>query len=354
MDEKSKNSTPVSKESEQPFHIKYRPKSFDEFLGNEPMVKSLKSLLEKKDCPHTYLFTGPSGTGKTTLARIVAKELGCHDIEFFELDTANTRGIDTIREVIESSLYVPTMGKVKVYLFDEAHQITGAAAEALLKLAEEPPRYVYLIFCTTRPEELLDTLKNRCEPFALNPLDGNTMNALILRVLGEEKAELSPKISQLLIKASGGIPRAAQMLLPKIIHSDENEQESILLSEAKGAILKERIIELCRNLLSEPSKGEQNARWEEIREILNKLDSPPEIIRGLIRENMAEALLNVTREDLRRRVNEIIGYFSSGGKDFDKVRLIEICHRVIFESREKGKQSQAKRRRKTSEATIQW
>ncbi|NWG04952.1 MAG: AAA family ATPase [Syntrophaceae bacterium] len=352
MDEKNNNSTSVSKESNQPFHIKYRPKNFDEFLGNEETIESLKSFLARENRPHTYLFTGPSGTGKTTLGRIIAKELGCHHIELYEMNTADTRGIDPIRQVIEFSRYVPTMGKCKVFLFDEAHGLTSDAQEALLKLAEEPLRYVYLIFCTTKPEELRDTLKNRCQTFSLNPLDEKTMKVLILRVLDQEKAELSPGDLESLIKSSDGIPRAAQMLLHKIITLDKGERERILLSEAKRATLKERIIELCRIFLSEPVRAEQNAKWEEIQEILKDPYSPPEIIRGLIRENMAEALLNVTREDLRGRVNEIIGYFSSGGKDFDKLRLVEVCHRVIFGIREKGKQSQVKGRTKTSASTT--
>jgi len=334
-DNKKRNSTLASKESEQPFHNKYRPKSFDEFLGNEPMVKSLKSLLEKKGHPHTYLFIGPSGTGKTTLARIIDKELGCHDIEFFELDTANTRGIDTIREVIESSLYVPTMGKVKVYLF-EAHQITGAAAEALLKLAEKPPRYVYLIFCTTNPEDMLGTLKNRCQIFSLNPLDEDTMRALVLHVLQEEKAELSPEILELLIKASDGIPRAALMLLQKIISLDKGEQERVLLDASLEVTSRDGIRDLCRILVSEPSRTEQNTNWEDIRKILNRLNSPAEEIRKVIMEYMADFLLQATSEAEREKAIRIIDDFSKGSRNFDKASLVKICYQATHEFEDEG------------------
>jgi DNA polymerase III gamma/tau subunit len=335
-DNKKRNSTLASKESEQPFHIKYRPKSFEEFLGNEPMVKSLKSLLEKKGHPHTYLFIGPSGTGKTTLARIIDKELGCHNTEFFELDTANTRGIDTIREVIESSLYVPTMGKVKVYLFDEAHQITGAAAEALLKLAEKPPRYVYLIFCTTNPEDMLGTLKNRCQIFSLNPLDEDTMRALVLHVLQEEKAELSPEILELLIKASDGIPRAALMLLQKIISLDKGEQERVLLDASPEVTSRDGIRDLCGILVRESSRTEQNTNWEDIRKILNRLNSPAEEIRKVIMEYMADFLLQATSEAEREKAIRIIDDFSKGSRNFDKASLVKICYQATHEFEDEG------------------
>lgn len=334
MEEKNTKS-----DSEQPFHIKYRPKNFDEFLGNESEVKNLKILLEMKDRPHTFLFRGPSGTGKTTLARIVAKELGCHPAEFYELNAADTRGIDTIREVIDHSHFVPTLGKVKVYLFDEAHALTDPAKQALLKLAEEPPRGVYLIFCTTEPEELPVILKKRCQTFILNPLDEDTMRVLIVRVLDQEKAELSPEIFQLLIKASDGIPRTAQMLLQRIINLDKGEQEKRLLSGTKEVIPKDRIIDLCRIWMRESSRTERNPNWEEISEILKGLNSSAEEIRREIMEYMAEVLLDATREDIRGRAIKIMGYFPGEARDFDKPRLIEACYRATCEVEGKGQGS---------------
>jgi DNA polymerase-3 subunit gamma/tau len=336
MNEKNNNSNQVSKESNLAFHIKYRPKSFDEFLGNEGTIESLKSLLTQKGHPHTYLFIGPSGTGKTTLARIIDKELGCHDTEFFELDTANTRGIDTIREVIESSLYVPTMGKVKVYLFDEAHQITGAAAEALLKFAEEPLRYVYLFFCTTKPENLLGTLKKRCQSYSLNPLDEDTIKALIVRVLDQEGAELSPETLELLIKASDGIPRAALMLLQKIISLDKGEQERVLLDASPEVTSRDGIRDLCGILVSEPSRTEQNTNWEDIRKILNRLNSPAEEIRKVIMEYMADFLLQATSEAEREKAIRIIDDFSKGSRNFDKASLVKICYQITHEFEDEG------------------
>jgi DNA polymerase-3 subunit gamma/tau len=328
MEEKNKNSTPESEESQNPFHIKYRPESFDRFLGNESAVKSIKRLLGRRDRPHTYLLVGPSGCGKTTLARIIAKDLGCIDTEIYEINASNNRGIDTIRQLIEHSLYEPLFGDVKVILFDEAHGLTLPAQEALLKHAEDTPRHVYIIFCTTSPEKLSVTLKNRCQTYFLTRLDNDTLKSLIDQVLKEEKAELSPKTYELLLKAADGSPRNALILLQKIINLSEDEQERILLSGTEEVIPRDRIIELCRILIRESPGASQKANWEDIREILKKLNSSAEEIRKLIMEYMGEVILDAPGEDIRQRAMRIIGYFSNGLRDFNKPQLIRACYQA--------------------------
>jgi DNA polymerase-3 subunit gamma/tau len=335
MNEKNNNLTSVSKESNLPFHNKYRPKNFDEFLGNEPMIEILKSFLEKKDPPHTYLFTGPSGTGKTTLARIIAKELGCSDNEFYEMNTANTRGIDTVRDVIDSSQFLPMMGKYKVFLFDEVHGLTLDAQEALLKFTEEPPRYVYLILCTTKPEDLEDTLKNRCQSFALNLLDEDTIKALIDHALREEKAELTTKIMQRLIKASEGIPRKALMLLHKIIGLDKDKQERVLLDASQEVTSRDGIKDLCRILVRESSRTDHNNDWEDIKEILKKLNSPAEEIRKVIMKYMTDFLLYATSEAEEKKAIRIIDDLKKS-RNFDKASLVTICYQAAPESEDEG------------------
>jgi len=332
-DNKNRNSTLAPKEPEQPFHIKYRPKSFDEFLGNEETIKSLKSFLTQKGHPRTYLFTGPSGTGKTTLGRIIVKELGVYQNEIFEINASNNRGIETMREIEKFSSHFP-FGNVMLFMFDEVHGLTGDAQRALLKLAEEPPRYVYVVLCTTNPEKLLDKLKNRCQSYALNPLDEDTMNTLILRVLGEEKAELTPEIMQMLIKASEGIPRKALMLLERIIYLAKDEQERELLDASQEVASRDGIRDLCRILVSESLRTDHNNDWEDIKEILKELNSPIEEIRKVIMENMASFLLYATSEAEKEKALRIMDDFSKGSRNFDKPTLVRICFRATHESKD--------------------
>src|SRR4030042_5507662 len=236
-------------EKENGFHLELRPKTFDEVRGNVATVKVLKEMLSRPTKPHSYLLYGPTGCGKTTIARLIAKELGCHSSELYEMNTANTRGIDSIREVIEFSHYVPTMGKVKVFLFDEARQITGVAAEALLKILEDTPPYVYIILATTNPEKLLATVKGRCERFQVHRLKDHEMMNFILDVIEKKGIVLaSDKIIERVHTIADGCPRAALLLLEKICNAENEDEANKALDDSSGS--KEDMMEICKFLLT--------------------------------------------------------------------------------------------------------
>ncbi len=137
---------------------KYRPKTFDEVLGQDHIVDVLKGAVKAGRIGHAYLFSGPRGTGKTSVARILAREIGCHEHDLMEIDAASNRGIDDIRSLRESVYTVPLRGACKVYIIDEAHMITKDAANAFLKTLEEPPKHVVFILATTEPQKLLETI----------------------------------------------------------------------------------------------------------------------------------------------------------------------------------------------------
>lgn len=133
---------------------KYRPKSFDEVLGQSHIVDILKSAVRAGRVSHAYLFAGPRGTGKTSVARILAGEIGCVDIDLIEIDAASSRGIDEIRALREAVHFAPLRGPVKVYIIDEVHMLTKEAVNALLKTLEEPPKHVIFVLATTELEKV--------------------------------------------------------------------------------------------------------------------------------------------------------------------------------------------------------
>ena len=145
--------------------VKYRPKRLADFLGNTETVQALRALMEREEMPHTILFTGPSGTGKTTLARIVARRLQCSEHDLQELNTADFRGIDTIRDVVRNMALCPMSGSCRVWILDEVHQLSKDAQHALLKALEDTPKHVYFLLATTDPAKLLPTIRTRCVTF---------------------------------------------------------------------------------------------------------------------------------------------------------------------------------------------
>jgi len=166
---------------------KYRPQTFDDVVGQEPVVRTLRNAIANDQLRQAYLFAGPRGTGKTSMARILAKSVNCAQgptttpdntchacvaisngtsLDVVEMDAASQRGIDDIREIRERVVLQPVEGRYKVYILDEAHQLTDAAWNALLKLIEEPPPHLLFVFCTTELQKVIPTVRSRCQTFS--------------------------------------------------------------------------------------------------------------------------------------------------------------------------------------------
>lgn len=295
------------------FHLKYRPDSFDTYMGNEEIVDSVKKIIYKKDKPHCYLFFGNKGCGKTTLARIVAKELNCNDI--MEINSGNNRGIDTARSIIENIQLKPLSGGNKVYILDEVHRTTREFQEAMLKPLEDTPKHVFFILCTTDPEKIIKTVQDRCFKFELQKLTYKEMSRLLQKIVISEKGKVSPVVIKEIIKNSES-NRQALIKLEQVINiEDEEKAKNIITTFANED---SSVLDLCRILL-------QSGKWQDVQKILKTMDinkNNIESIRQAILIYMMSVILNNTQiNDNSIKANIIIDnletpFFDSGKAGF--------------------------------------
>lgn len=213
---------------------KYRPKSFDEVLGQDHIVGILKNAVKLGRISHAYLFSGPRGTGKTSAARILAKEAGCSDIDLTEIDAASSRGIDEIRALREAVHFVPLQGKVKVYIIDEVHMLTKEAFNALLKTLEEPPKHVIFILATTELDKVPETIVSRCQNFSFHKIPESVLRASAINIAREEGFEIDDEAAGLIALSSDGSFRDSQGMLDQLFSlGDRNRDKKIIGKEAR-------------------------------------------------------------------------------------------------------------------------
>jgi len=258
-------------------HLKYRPADLDEVIGNGDVVEVLHKQLKgdtKQPLPRSLLFHGPTGCGKTTLARIVAKELGAKGSDVREVDSADFRGIETIREMRKQSTYKPLEGPCRVWILDEVHRLTGDAQSALLKALEDTPDHIYYILCTTDPQKLLPTIRGRCEQFQVAPLSDKEMKKLIRKVVKYEDETLPKEVYDQVVQDSQGHPRNALQILAKALSVEEDKRLEVAKQAAET---QSKTIELCRAL----TNGEP---WKKIANILNGLkgEDPEQVRRAVL------------------------------------------------------------------------
>ncbi len=272
--------TPAARDAAAPksLYRKYRPQSFDadELYGQEHIVNTLRNAIALDRIAHAYLFCGPRGTGKTTTARLLAKAVNCQDPEpqnrpcnqcesciaintgattdVIEIDAASNRGIDDIRDLRERVKYAPSQLTTKFYIIDEAHQITGAAANAFLKTLEEPPAHTKFVLATTDPEELLQTIVSRCQRFDFRRINLESMTANLTRVAAAEHIEIEEEAKVAIARHATGSMRDALGLLDQVaVYRERVDDEGTtvtadLVRNVLGVSKNERVEEIATAL----------------------------------------------------------------------------------------------------------
>ena len=263
---------------------KYRPQTFKEVVGQDIVVRSLAGICKRKDA-QVFLFSGPAGCGKTTLARLVSHAMGVEDSSILEIDGASFTGIDSMRSVQEMLQYRPfgTSGK-RAIIIDEFHGLSRQALDSILKVIEEPPAHVIWCFCTTNVAKIPTTIKSRCAKFELQPVNDRVLGQLYDSVCDAEKIDLAGDVGDLIIREAKGSPRQLLANLSICRDAKDKKEASQLL---KIALETDASLELCRFL------AQAQGSWSTAMGILKKLENDnPESVRILVANYFAACLRN--------------------------------------------------------------
>jgi len=220
---------------------KYRPKEWDEVIGQEHVVRTLTNALKLGRVGHAYLFSGPRGTGKTTIARLLAKSLECSDMDLIEIDAASNTGVDDIRELREMVRFAPTQGKYKTYIIDECHMLSKGAFNALLKTLEEPPQHAIFVLATTEVRKVPETILSRVQQFAFRRLTVTEITKKLVKIIEAEKIKIDEDAVRLIANYAGGSYRDGESMLEQLRNWSDKSITKKDIEELLGAVDFEKV-----------------------------------------------------------------------------------------------------------------
>lgn len=290
----------------QTLYRKYRPQNFDEVVGQQVIVKTLKNAILNQRLNHAYLFTGPRGTGKTSIAKIFAKTINCSNlqgtnpcdecesclqilnkqsIDIIEIDAASNNGVDEIRELRSKASLVPTVGKYKVYIIDEVHMLTQGAFNALLKTLEEPPSHIVFILATTEPHKIPATIISRCQRFDFKKIAREDMITKLRFITEKENVIVEDNAYDEIISQSDGCMRDALSILDQVIAFSDNHVTLENVHEINGTLPETELIDFIKNIKS-----------QEYEQIFCKIEQYENLGKNYIK--LSEELMSVLRNIL--------------------------------------------------------
>lgn len=247
---------------------KYRPTNFDEVAGQKHIVRTLQNALSTNKIAHAYLFTGPRGTGKTSMAKLLAKALNCEEgighqcdkcsnclsvidgshPDVIEIDAASNNGVDEVRDLIDKVKYSPIKGRYKVYIIDEVHMMTSGAFNALLKTLEEPPAHVVFILATTEPHKVLPTIVSRCQRYDFNKVDDIDLKNKLVEILNKENIEFEEPAVEMIVSLSDGGVRDALSILDQLLAYSGSKLQLKDVQDIFGLADKNELIKFLKDI----------------------------------------------------------------------------------------------------------
>src|SRR3954451_10830519 len=294
---------------------KYRPQRFADVVGQEHVTQTLANAVEQNRIAHAYLFVGPRGTGKTTIARIFAKCLNCtggpavdfpdedprcreitegRSLDVLEIDGASNRGIEEIRELRDTVKYAPATSKFKIYIIDEVHMLTKEAFNALLKTLEEPPAHVKFMFATTDPEKVLPTILSRCQRFDLRRIPAALISKHLTHIAKKEKVKIDPEALHAIARGAEGAMRDAESTLDQLISfcGDKIEEADVL--SMFGLTAQKQLLELSKAVLA----GEVESALRLLNELTHQGKDLGRLVSDLLGHFRNLLIYQVSRGDL--------------------------------------------------------